>query len=324
MLPHRRAQAATAAALLALPTSVPSVSAYHSKFNACPALCDGPPETWTSYNEVQRLDACQQHMLVDFPLQDPLGDPSTTVKIRACTSDETGAADLESTDLGTLSRRDEFNSTSLCDSDASSSTVSLDVSTSGEASDFTWATADALALISNYLSVSCDLKQTFSYSTGSIVGVFSGAAIDNGGTVPSVMAEVIAIVNDTAGPGAPEQMVVQRCVEEGSSSHIFGIAIDNNSSFTWVQQAVEAWSNGTCVNVTSDFASSTIDDTEFYEYTHPAAARPNTTSADKSTTTASSSSTSSTSLGMKSCVIPGAKMTAIWVPVALSYLILHS
>lgn len=134
-------------------------------------------------------------MLLDILPRDPLGDPSTTVKVRACTSDETEAAEPDSNNSSTLFRRDGVDSTSLCVSDLSSSTVSLDMSTSGQASDYTWATVDALALISNSLSSSCDLKQIYSYSTGSIVGVFSGASIDNGGTVPSIMAEVIAYVN---------------------------------------------------------------------------------------------------------------------------------
>jgi hypothetical protein len=165
-----------------------------------------------------------------------------------------------------------LTSSSLCVSEASPFNVSLDVAMSGNGENFTFVTADALAQISTYMSVSCDLKQTFSYGLGAIVGVFSGAAVDNGGTVPMMLSKAIALANNSD-TGAPESMYVQRCTTEGTSTHIFGVAVNNAGNFDWVKSAISSWKNGVCLNASSLLSAqhSTISNVTIYEYSHPPA-----------------------------------------------------
>lgn len=126
------------------------------------------------------------------------------------------------------------------------------------------------------MSVSCDLKNTFSYGAGPLLGVFSGSAIDNTGTVWSIFTKAIDLVNRTT--GAPETMFVQRCIVEESSAYTFGIAMDTAGNLTWVQQAVNSWDMGLCLNSTSDFVSTTVHNATIFEYSHPAVTLSNITS----------------------------------------------
>ncbi|KAK6077699.1 glycoside hydrolase family 18 protein [Seiridium cupressi] len=188
-------------------------------WDRCPIACDDTGGSWSVYNNVKRVEACDKHMLLDFALHNPLDDPSMTVKIRACTlSDEVPQVSRR------LAGRDtDAESDALCVAGASSIDVSLDVA--------------------SYLSGSYDLSQVFSYTTGLIIGVFAGAAIDNRSSASAVLVEVINLINNTAA-GAPETIFAQRCVSKRSSKHTFGIAINNACDLSWVQSAVQSWSNG--------------------------------------------------------------------------------
>ncbi|ETS82692.1 hypothetical protein PFICI_04568 [Pestalotiopsis fici W106-1] len=273
----------------------------YSTRDPCPVTCDtAAGGAWSVYTNVKRVEACDKHMLLDFALHNPLDDPSTTVKIRACTlPDEVPSVSRRLVD------RDTDADSDLCVAGASSIDVSLDVASSGNGSYFTYATANALAQVSSYLSASCDLSQVFSYSTGSIVGVFVGAAIDNGGSTTAVLAELIDMVNNTD-TVTPEIMFAQRCVSEGSSKHTFGVAINNAADLSWVQSSVQSWSNGLCLNASSLTSAETsqIANTTIYEYTHPAVTlsnitviHPNSTATTSGTITASLTSSATGSSG---------------------------
>jgi hypothetical protein len=56
----------------------------------CPTPCEGTmPGDWTVYNSVDSLSHCQEHMMFDFSVINPLDDPETIVQIRACTASKT-------------------------------------------------------------------------------------------------------------------------------------------------------------------------------------------------------------------------------------------
>ncbi|KAG7433883.1 Killer toxin subunits alpha/beta [Fusarium oxysporum f. sp. raphani] len=53
----------------------------------CPTPCKGTvPGDWTVYNSVESLSYCQEPMMFDFSIMNPLDDPETIVQIRACTA----------------------------------------------------------------------------------------------------------------------------------------------------------------------------------------------------------------------------------------------
>jgi hypothetical protein len=249
-------------------------------FSLCPAVCAGTSESWSAYSRTASLEECDHTMLLDFAIHNPLDDPATTVKIHACTVPDShrailGASQVPRHRYTSRASKNTTNSTkptSLCFVSSTSTATPLEVSMAGDGSNFTYTTAAALVSISNYMGNSCNLKQTISFDTGSIVGVYAGAAIDNTASVPRLMAKTINLINGT--DGAPETMFVQRCIKEGSSTHTIGIAINNGGDFSWVQQAIRTWSNGDCLSAISGSVQSTLDGTQVYEYTHPAITLP--------------------------------------------------
>lgn len=289
------------AALWVLYTLVTSGTATRSY---CPTYCKGEPSSWAVYDTVNSLKSCDQQVLLDIPSRNPLNAAFTPVDVRACTVFDDEDTSLEGMDG--FKKRDA--TLDLCVTSASSISASIEVGFSGNGSDFTDVTASTLAQIATYLSASCELKKVFSYTTGAIVGVFSGEAVDNGGSIPALMAEAIALANGTN--GAPQTMYIQRCVREGSSEHILGVAMDNSGNLPWVESAVISWSNGTCLNATASFTGNystpEVSNITMYEYSHPAFVLPNITSGDTASSSSSISGTgvsftsSSVSLGASS------------------------
>lgn len=286
--------------------------------SSCPTNCNEGPASWAEFDTLDRLEACDKHMLFEVAPQNLLSSASTTpaVTVRACTvaDDE----ELPSSGLTGMKKRD--TATNLCVTNASPTSASIDVGTSGDGSNFTDVTANTLAQVSTYMSASCSLKKIFSYSTGAIVGIFAGEAVDNGGSIPSLMAEAIALANGTS--GAPQTMYIQRCVSEGSSEHVLGIAMDVSGNLPWVQTAIQSWSNGTCLNVTSsltgNFSTPEVSNITIYEYSHPAVVLPNITSGGNDTvssvasggsTTATLSTSSSLTPATSSLTVPSTATT---------------
>lgn len=233
----------------------------------CPTPCNSSvADAFTYYNNIRQLVLCDQHMIFEFSNDQKENDKDDWASLRACTLYQQAESSQ------TLRARDTspLSTTSLCVEEASLFNVSLDIAMVGDGGNFTYVTADALAEMSTYMSASCDLKQAFSYGLGAVVGVFSGAAVDNGGTVPSVLSEAIALVN-SSDSGAPESMYIQRCTAEGISDHIFGVAINIGGDFEWVQSAMTSWSSGICLNSSSlpSANHSSIYNITIHEYSHP-------------------------------------------------------
>ncbi|KAK8004679.1 chitinase [Apiospora arundinis] len=236
---------------------VPGSSFFISSSVGCPDECDSTfPTSWPLHENVEQLAMCDGHIALDFVQNAHELRSAKDVPLRACT----------------IRGRKVFgrDPQALCVPDAAPVAVSLDVAQAGNTFDFTFDAADAIVEVSGYMNADCDMKQAFSYSLGVIVGVFSGAAVDNGGTVTSVLSRALTVVNNTD-IGAPESMFIQRCPKEGSSDHIFGVAFNKAGDFDWVQSAIDSWSRGTCLNASS-LASPQVGilpNVSFYEYTHP-------------------------------------------------------
>jgi hypothetical protein len=265
----------------------------HPPFDPCPVDCNGiSGDKWTVYNSTDGLQTCDRQLVLDLPRH-----IDSKVEVRACAVPQ---GDLEAIQ-SSLHVRDDSSNATLCVDDASPIDVSLDVGFSGNGSEFTYVTADTIASVSSYLSQDCNQQTAFMYGQGGVVGVFAGSAVDNGGTVPYVLAEAIAVVNNSD-TGSPASVYVQRCVEEGTTLHIFGVAVSAANNLTWVQEAVAIWSSGSCLNTTyldADLQqTSTVPNITFYEYSHPAPSLSNLTDpgTSNSTTSRSSSLASSTTI----------------------------
>ncbi|OBT85922.1 hypothetical protein VE02_04509 [Pseudogymnoascus sp. 03VT05] len=79
--------AAKAASFLALVFATPSdAGTFYSALSNCPAPCvaGSQPNSWTTYDGPRHLHWCNETMMIDFSLHNPLNDPTKHHVIRAC------------------------------------------------------------------------------------------------------------------------------------------------------------------------------------------------------------------------------------------------
>ncbi|KAH8892262.1 killer toxin alpha/beta [Thozetella sp. PMI_491] len=225
-------------------------SSFFSATHPCPASCEGKPENWTLYSSVERLGVCNQPMMLDFAIYNPLEDPATTVKLRACTAGDEN--DLDNALLPTTSENVQRSGSAICIEKSETKLVTLDVAISSNQG----ATSGhnlhaALDQIRGYMgdSENCDTGFIVGFARQAAVAVYSGAAIDNAATVSAVLQQLMAQV-DSSNMTAPKSIVTQLCGENRTADYTFGIAIDTTGDLAAVQQSVKAWSDAVCVNGT--------------------------------------------------------------------------
>jgi LysM repeat protein len=223
-------------------------NAFYSALQPCPAACDSTPENWTVYSSLSRLEVCTEPMLLDFAIFNALDNPNTSTKLRTCT-----AGNAKDTHNGLLSgsktkphkRGLKYTFKENACITATGSKVDFDLTASSDQGQ-----AGAINLqaaiqnVQNYMleAVHCGTKFLVGYSQGAAVAVYSGAAIDNGQTIPSVLQE---IENKFHGE-SPSNAIVQLCGKDRNADYTFGVAIDTTGDLAAVQKAIASWTNGTC------------------------------------------------------------------------------
>ncbi|KAH8645559.1 hypothetical protein BGZ60DRAFT_334555, partial [Tricladium varicosporioides] len=236
---------------LSLPTVAEAT--FYSTLNLCPAPCDGTPESWTVYNAVDYLAACNQPMLFDFAVYNPLDDPLTHNKIRSCTVE--GAAVNKSSAptikrllsaSTNLEKRNSYTPTciSATETKANMEFISLRSDESSISNLLV-----VLQEVQNFLQneEACNSKLIFGYYRGAVVGVYTGAAIDNHATAPSVIQKLIGQVR----VHGTTDIILQLCGSGRSSDNAFGVVTDTTEHpnlLSSLQKSVRSWSDGMCNN----------------------------------------------------------------------------
>ncbi|CAG8954008.1 hypothetical protein HYFRA_00009107 [Hymenoscyphus fraxineus] len=221
-------------------TNIQADDILYSALDVCPASCTGIPESWTVYNEVGHLTACDQPMLFDFAVYNPLDNPLTHTKIRACkaegliSTDVTQKPNTESPSSNVKDNKNRLLATSTCFS-ATEKEEEVDFITTGTRQS---SAADLLVILQVVQKCfqdekACDSKILFGYFRGAIVGVYTGPNIDNHATTPSILSNVID----------------QLCGSERTSENTLGVITDTKGrpeGFSSLQKAVRSWSDGKC------------------------------------------------------------------------------
>lgn len=242
-----------------VPTNSPKT--FYSSLKPCPAACVGKPDNWTVYSSVDLLTVCDQPLLLDFAIYNPLDDPNTNVKLRVCT---TGNPHVDENSLQHNANSLVYNTNSTV---PSQNTGSKSTNTACLSANQTQATLEmalmgrrissesddlltTLQVVQSYLEnpTNCGTPLIFSYYRGSFVGVYVGSAIDGPNTSSSVIQQLIDGVKSD---GTPMSMIAQICGSHRESGDIFGVATDstgNIGSLSSLQKAVRSWSDGLCVN----------------------------------------------------------------------------
>ncbi|KAJ5437022.1 Glycoside hydrolase superfamily [Penicillium cf. griseofulvum] len=217
---------------LALATALTSVAQceFLSELHACPDVCHVAADSsgWTLYNRVDRLNACNETMLLEFALHSPLAN-SETPKLFACTLDNT-ANSREST-------------SATCDS-GSDFDASPDLVWSGDvASEKSDIAISLVETMHEQLQKGSDCGTTlkFAYSQKAVVGVYAGGEIQPQSVTDEFLPKLISYLKGTQ---VPQRLALQHCATD--AEHTVGIVIDTTGDLAGVQDVVKGWRLADC------------------------------------------------------------------------------
>lgn len=175
----------------------------------CPQTCSSSgtnPGNWTAYYNTKKLSRCKEPMLLDFLINSPIDDPSTRLKLLACSGSVT--ANDSTCEIGSESAAE-------VQSAWSGTFIGADAGAVVQAAEHT---------ISHLSTIDCSSIKpttTFGYLNGSFVGVYSGGMMHNQGAVDLVKQFIAGIEKD--GPKGDFQ-ITQICDSNRSADYIVGIA----------------------------------------------------------------------------------------------------
>ncbi|KAH8682019.1 hypothetical protein BX600DRAFT_407914 [Xylariales sp. PMI_506] len=209
---------------------------------SCPVSCSSAgvnSSAWFNYHSVNRLDKCNNTLLLDFALANDLDNPSTHINIAACT------ADLD------VSTSTSAANTTTCQGpavDTTQTSGTLELATSGSSSSEqvagVIAALDQLQAYATLSGPSCDPIIKYAYTGDVAVGMFVGSALASQGVIASVLEQLKDQIQ-TDGSIA-ETLLVQQC-EGVAARYGLGIYIDASADLSSVQSGMQSWTNASCI-----------------------------------------------------------------------------
>ncbi|KAH8899349.1 glycoside hydrolase [Thozetella sp. PMI_491] len=219
---------------------------YYTELHRCPLACsDTSPSRWIVYNSYDRLDRCNQSMLFDFALYNPVADPNTPTKIRVCAADN-----ANSTVDASSSSTDATAESSACDATkvVAESSVTLEFTSDGVTSE--GKAIDSAVTVLNELQTymtgpaACDDTFMLGYHQGTIAAIYAGAGFGKG-TISSAVNRVVDQLKSST--DVPVTTAAQLCGDGRDSQHVFGVVVSTVNNITAVQDIVKGWKEAKCV-----------------------------------------------------------------------------
>ncbi|KAK3945004.1 hypothetical protein QBC46DRAFT_435648 [Diplogelasinospora grovesii] len=242
-----------------VPVDVPAT--YYTQLHPCPKACSQKksPQDWTLYSSLERLVFCDQPMLVDFAVFNPLDEPTTNVMLKACTLGNEANTHSNPLFNGTgsgaaakASRADAPVAECMHTGTASKADFELLRTGSSSAAD-----AGILAVLSGLEgsfndAIFCDRSTLFGYVNGAAVGLYVGNAFGKA----TITSAIDSLTSEIKQHGYSAGMQAQFCSTgsgAGANQAVVGISIDSRGakSLAAVQQDVAAWAQGNTAGTNS-------------------------------------------------------------------------
>ncbi|CZS72048.1 unnamed protein product [Fusarium graminearum] len=242
------------------PSPIGDIDTYHPDQHDCPLPCQdlANPHSWITYFSVHRLSRCKEPMLLQFPVSQPLDDPSSTILIRACTLGShpsllVATADKEQVKNpkkdGELSDGGSLKLAPACMIDGEPTTSKLKAGYSDSDRSTETDHHRTVALLESMVGFfkskdNCDENFLFAYHNNSVAGVYIGSSLGK----PTAQSGLRALASALENPSQrSDQIVAELCETKFRREHIFGIAVDISGDLAAVQKSTLAWSQGNCV-----------------------------------------------------------------------------
>jgi chitinase len=208
----------------------------------CPLSCSSTGANsshWFAYQSVDRLDICNETMLVDFSLLSELNNPHSSNKIFACTADFGGIAGTEPATAATCH---------VGGVNYTENTLPLQMVSSGVSSSVGLTfVSDALTQLRKTFKLagpSCNETIRYAYSEKAAIGIYIGSRLNNQDVIDSVLDQLTTTLQDNG--AVSESLAVQLC-DNRSARYSLGVFISTLPSLSAAQNAVQTWKNGSCL-----------------------------------------------------------------------------
>ncbi|RVD86020.1 uncharacterized protein DFL_004316 [Arthrobotrys flagrans] len=206
-----------------------------SALEPCPQPCSqvgNNPADWTVYDSVERLNSCNQPLLLDFAIFNPLESPDTTVRIAACTVDNSQNAKRQEIVVNTCQENGQ--------AEAAVSLASSGTGDSGKSHDVIIAAKQVQTFLK--ATENCGTVINFGYSNKTVIGLYVGGNVQN---KVAADAFVRKFIDQIQSKGIAETTLAQYCGPD--SDYVLGIIANTKGDLAGVQRAVRSWSDSECV-----------------------------------------------------------------------------
>lgn len=236
------------------PSPISDPTAYIPDQHDCPLACVDVSNvhSWIPYLSVRRLARCQEPMLLQFSITQPLDDPASNILIRSCTL---GSASTAAQSNDTVLAENPKKSTGLyqpgLDTAAACTATGVEVQDKLQLSITSGGNGNADQLTSlldgmqQYFdhADNCNENFLFAYHQQTVAAVYIGSSLGKS-TVESALKALTGSL-ESDGPVA-NHTVAQLCGSDRQPERVFGVVIDTTGDLAAVQKTALGWSKGTC------------------------------------------------------------------------------
>lgn len=248
------------------PSPIASINTYHPNEHDCPLPCKDVTNvhSWVTYFSVNRLKRCNEPMLLQLSVTQPLDDPLATVLLHSCTLTTPGS-DLASIGIlkaGILAENPKLSETlaergvdtaKACFSNGVPAVRKLELFVGrGSDSDQRGETLQGtLGGLQKFFEApdNCDEQLAFAYHNGTVVGIYVGEDFGK----PTVSSALTLLGRQNV--SSVDRAVAQLCDGGQSGTRTFGMVVDTTGNLAAVQKIVSDWNKGVCID-TGNFGTS--------------------------------------------------------------------
>ncbi|UKZ57771.1 hypothetical protein TrVGV298_011632 [Trichoderma virens] len=236
------------------PSPIGDINTYHPDQYDCPLPCIdfANTHTWTPYLSVDRLKRCNEPMLLQFSVTQPLDDPDSTILIRSCTlgSQETSFQGSVPKIQNPKKTSNQYGGGSLKNSPACvidgfevDDKLALAKSSSGKGNGYE--VAGLLESMGEFFKAkdNCDENFLFAYHKQAVASVYIGPGLGKP-TIGSALKSLAAKLLDS--DSISDYTVAQLCGRGRIPARTLGISVDTTGNLAAVQKTALDWSKGIC------------------------------------------------------------------------------
>lgn len=232
------------------PSPISDPRTYYPDQHDCPLTCSDYANihSWTPYISIERLQRCEEPMLLQFSISNPLDDPKTTVLVRSCTLGRQQSEIQMNVQSVESPKKDEglfessLDTAPACFADGTETTRDLSIFAEGSAKVNSTEVVKVLEGLQKFFEGkdNCDENVVFAYYKKTVASIYVGSGYGKA-TASSLLNAV-----KSSGVGSAST-VAQICGGGSLPGGALGLFIDGSGDLVAAQRAAAVWSKGKCV-----------------------------------------------------------------------------